>query len=269
MEVHLRILAAAFAAAAALASASEGRASPRRPADDCHASVTSRECHDEDGACDLQAGPGCLLRASVCFNTGPEDEGCAHRGIEDLRVSRPLLGGARGALARSVLDALIALGGSEQKRSVSFADQPMQVCASFNAFVPRKGKRPGRRVLATRTRAGGSSDVDRALFVCLPPDPTSDHAPPLSSGCRFEMDREECEAHDGEFSESAGAAQLPHCFCRTDDVGESCDHNRQCQGLCLAAAAGATEGTCSEHATAFGCFLAFLVPGSPSSVCFD
>lgn len=269
MEVHLRILAGAVATAVLLASAADGPASPRRPADDCLASLTSRECHDDDGACDLQAGPGCLMQAALCFNTGPGDDGCAHRGIDDVRVQRPLLGGARGGLARSFLDALVALGGSEEKRSVSFGGEPMETCASFDVSVPRKGKRAGRRVLATRTRADGSSDVDRALFVCLPPDPTSDHAPPLSSGCRFTMDEAECEAHDGEFSEAAGASQLPHCFCRTDDFGETCDHNRQCQGICIAAAAGATEGTCSEHATAFGCFLMFIREGVADSICVD
>jgi hypothetical protein len=269
MDVHLRLCAAVVGIVALFAPPGDAGASPRRPADDCLASVTPRECHDEDGGCDLQAGPGCLMSSTLCFNTGPGDEGCAHRGIDDVRVARPLLGGPRGGLARAVLDALIALGGSEEKRSVSFADEPMQVCADFEVFVPRKGKRAGRAFLATRTRADGSSDLDRTAFTCLPPDPTSDRSPPLSSGCRSTMDETECEAHDGEFAETAGASHGPHCFCRTDDFGETCTHNRQCQGDCLAATPSATSGTCSEHASAFGCFLMFLFEGSPSSVCVD
>jgi hypothetical protein len=269
MEVCLRAFVGVITVALLSTSPGLGHASPRHPADDCLAQIGSAECHDEDGACDLHAGPGCLLRSSICFNTGAGDAACVHRGIEGVRVQRPLLGSARGDVARSVLDALVALGGSETKRSVSFADEPMKVCKTFTAFVPRKGRRTGRMLLATKTTADGASDVDRARLVCLPPDPTSDHAPPLSSGCRFEMDRDECEAHDGVFDEAAGVLQLPHCFCRTDDFGETCDHNPQCQGLCLAEDVDATSGTCSEFATTFSCENVFLVKGQAFSICID
>jgi hypothetical protein len=269
MEVRLRTCAAIIAIACLHLSATRGDAGPRRPATDCLASWSSAECDDDDGECDRHAGPGCLFDATVCFNNGPGDEGCPHRDIEAVSVQRPLLKGARGALAEAVIDALVELGGTEERRFVSFAHAPEQRCASFEVFVPRDGERSARAILGTKTKAGRMYDGDRSRFVCHPPDPESDHAPPLSSGCLFGMDRDECESHDGEFSEAAGSLQLPHCFCRTEDFGEPCDDPAQCQGLCFAPAIDASEGTCSEHVTAFGCFLLFLREGVVSSVCID
>jgi hypothetical protein len=265
MDVCLRV----FLVLTLVAVASEAQASPRKPADDCLARLSPRECHDEDGVCDLQPGPGCLLRSSICFNTGAGEDGCSHRGIDGVRIVRPYPGGARGGTARSLVDALVALGGEEGRRSVSFDDEPMTTCRSFLVSVPRKGKRSGRTLVATKTTADGSTDADRARFVCLPSDPESESPPPLSSGCRFEMDRTECEARNGVFAEAAGILQLPHCFCRTDDVGETCDHNPQCQGLCVTEDIDATSGNCSEFKTTFDCVRMFLAKGRAFQICID
>ena len=269
MDACLRVFAGLVVAVVLTASALDGRASPRHPADDCLASLSSRECRDDDGACDLKAGPGCAFRSSICFNTALGGEVCTHRGIESVRVQRPLPGGPRGDVTQAVLDALVALGGSRSERSVSFAGEPMTSCKTFTVSVPRKGKRAGRALLATKTTADGATDLDRARFVCLPPDPTSDHAPPLSSGCHPEMGLDECEAHDGVFEEAAGALRLPHCFCRTDDFGKSCDHNPQCQGLCVGESTAATSGTCTEFKTVFDCLVVFLAKGQPFQICID
>lgn len=269
MDVRLRALVGLIAAALALTtSASAVGASPRRPATDCLASLPSRQCIDEDGSCDLKVGPGCAMRSSLCFPRPSSGRSCADRAVERVRLQRPLPGGRRGEVAQAILDALVDLGGSRNERSVAFADEPTTTCVRFTVTVPRKGERTGVTVVATKALADGASDVDRARFVCLPPDPTIHRAPPLSSGCHWEMDREECETHAGVFDETAGISQGPHCFCRTDDVGEPCDRPR-CQGACVADDLADTSGTCSEFRTFFSCLDVFFAPGQVGTLCLD
>lgn len=259
-------LVAAIAAAGVLSTTPARGAHPDAQ---CLSSLVSRTCHDDDGLCDGHRGPGCRFTTSLCLHRGPASEDCPHGPTDEIRVRRPLLRGPHADTTRALLDALAALGGSVDRRKVSFASPPDADCAFFDVFVPREGDRAEQVVLATRGRAGHAWDADWTRYTCLPPNPGSDHAPPLSSGCRSDMDLETCTAHDGEFAEQAGLLQRPHCFCRTDDFGRVCTHNRQCQGFCLTNNPAARAGVCAKYVISFGCFLMFLSEGTPSAICVD
>ena len=123
----------------------------------------------------------------------------------------------------------------------------------------RRGDTPGRRV----RRVGHDVMVVRCLAS------SGGCKPPLTTGCKADMEREACVAHEGDFG-AGGLSPQPGCRCRTTDAGTPCSSENDCQGMCLAPLSqDPPVFKCSGHTTEFGCFAILDPNGTRASLCID
>ena len=149
---------------------------------DRHGRVSSvQTCHDGDPLCDADGAVdgSCTFRVAVCLDVS--DAGlpaCGAIGIGAYRVTSPTPSSKSAvdrANARALLDALVALGGTQggtRNNVVSFSPViSASACSPLAAVrVPSHGTAPGTTVIHGRAEGAGSShttDADRLKLRCL------------------------------------------------------------------------------------------------------
>lgn len=120
----------------------------------------------------------------------------------------------------------------------------------------------GRRKKVRRQTVGRT----RVVLACRPG--RSGCKPPLTTGCRAQMEKEACEAHAGDY-DRRGLSPTPSCHCRTRDAGAPCGRDGDCQGLCFTDLDGQDTPHCSAHVVEFGCFTLLDERGEPHALCID
>ena len=141
-----------------------------RPGADGKAAVRQR-CRDGDAGCDADPSAGtCTFTVALCFDRrDPRLPRCHPAAIESWTLVKP----AAGQDVDDLLAAAARLGPSTTAAgTVSFVpplDASERCTDPVEIVVPTRGRRPGVRVLRTRTTAaaGHPRDADALKLVCV------------------------------------------------------------------------------------------------------
>jgi len=144
-----------------------------RPGADGKAPVRQR-CHDGDPGCDADTSTGtCTFSVALCLDHADARlPHCRADAIESWTLTKPALGD--GDAAARLLAAAAALGPSALAGNALTFTPPLDAserCTGAVAItVPTRGRRPGVRVLRSRTAAAGGRprDTDALKLVCVP-----------------------------------------------------------------------------------------------------